>query len=171
MEIHQLEYFVAFVETGGFSRAASRCNVTQPSLSRQIKKLGKEIGTPLFDRLGRKVVLTEAGRVLLPRANRILEELQGIKLEMKDSLESRLGKLKVGFIPTISPFVLPRVIQRFSREFPEAVLEVHEGLTEEMVQKIIDAELDVGITSLPINNELIKTDELLTEPLFVASTS
>ena len=100
MEIHQLEYFVAVVETGGFSRAAERCNVAQPSLSQQIKKLEGEIGQPLFDRLNRKVVLTEAGRMLLPRANRILGELQDIKVEMQTEIQEGYGTLKVGFIPT-----------------------------------------------------------------------
>jgi LysR family transcriptional regulator, hydrogen peroxide-inducible genes activator len=170
MEIHQLEYFVAIVETGGFSRAAERCNVAQPSLSQQIIKLEQEIGHPLFDRLGRKVVLTDVGRRLLPRANAILGELQDIKVEMQNEIEEGFGTLVVGFIPTIAPFVLPRVIRRFGRELPNATLEVHEGLTDELIQKIIDAELDVAITSLPINNKLIQTQELLTEPLLVASS-
>ena len=170
MEIHQLEYFVAIAETGGFSRAAERCSVAQPSLSQQIMKLENEIGHPLFDRLGRKVALTDVGRQLLPRAHTILEELQNIKVEIQTEIQEGYGTLTVGFIPTVAPFVLPRVIRRFSQDFPHATLEVHEGLTNELIQKIIDAELDVGITSLPISSKLIHTEELLTEPLLVAST-
>jgi LysR family hydrogen peroxide-inducible transcriptional activator len=170
MEIHQLEYFVAITETGSFSKAAERCDVAQPSLSQQIIKLELEIGHTLFDRLGRKVVLTDFGRRLLPRANAILEELHEIKAELQTEIQEGYGTLKVGFIPTIAPFVLPRVIRRFSLEFPNATLEVHEGLTDELIQKIIDADLDVGITSLPIKSKLIHTEELLTEPLLVAST-
>ncbi len=170
MEIHQLEYFVAVAETGGFSRAAERCNVAQPSLSQQIKKLEVEVGQSLFDRLNRKVVLTDAGKRLLPRAHRILGELQDINLEMQTEIQEGYGTLKVGFIPTIAPFVLPRVIRQFSQEFPHATLEVHEDLTDELIRKIIIAELDVGITSLPIKNKLIKTEVLLTEPLLVASS-
>ena len=170
MEIHQLVYFVAIVETGGFSRAAERCNVAQPSLSQQIKKLESEIGSPLFDRLNRKVVLTDAGRLLLPRANRILREMQNIKVEMQTEIQEGFGSLTVGFIPTIAPFVLPQVIRRFSQEFPNANLEVHEDLTDELVQKIVEAKLDVAITSLPIKNKLIHTTELLTESLMVASS-
>jgi LysR family hydrogen peroxide-inducible transcriptional activator len=170
MEIHQLEYFVAIAETGGFSRAAERCNVAQPSLSQQIMKLEKEIGSPLFDRLGRKVALTDVGRQLLPRAHAILDELQDIKVGIQAEIQEGYGTLAVGFIPTIAPFVLPRVIRRFSQDYPNATLEVHEGLTEELIRKLIDAELDVGITSLPISNKLIHTEELLTEPLLVAST-
>ena len=170
MEIHQLEYFIAIVETGSFSRAAERCNVAQPSLSQQIKKLETEIGHRLFDRLGRTVVLTDAGRLLIPKARTILEEIHGIRTDIHADIQEGRGSLAVGFIPTVSPFVLPGVIRRFSQEFPEASLEVHEDLTEEIVRKIIAAELDVGITSLPIKSKLIQTEELLTETLLVASS-
>jgi LysR family hydrogen peroxide-inducible transcriptional activator len=171
MEIHQLEYFIAIVETGSFSRAAERCNVAQPSLSQQIKKLENEIGHLLFDRLGRTIVLTDAGRLLTPKARTILEEIQGIKMDIQADIQVGQGSLAVGFIPTVSPFVLPSVIRRFGQEFPEASLEVHEDLTDDLVRKIITAELDVGITSLPIKNKLIRTEELLTETLLVASSS
>ncbi len=170
MEIHQLAYFIAIVETGSFSRAAARCNVAQPSLSQQIKKLETEMGHLLFDRLGRKIVLTEAGRLLIPKARTILEEVDGIKMDIQMDIQAGQGSLAVGFIPTISPFVLPQVIRRFGQEFPAASLEVHEDMTEEIVRKLISAELDVGITSLPIKNKLIHTDELLTETLLVASS-
>lgn len=119
MEIHQLEYFIAIVETGSFSRAADRCNVAQPSLSQQIKKLETEIGHLLFDRLGRKVVLTDAGRLLIPKARTILGEINGIKMELQADIQEGQGRLAVGFIPTVSPFVLPNVIRRFGKEFPK----------------------------------------------------
>jgi LysR family hydrogen peroxide-inducible transcriptional activator len=170
MEIHQLEYFVAVAETGGFTRAAERCNVAQPSLSQQVIKLEQELGEPLFDRLPRRVVLTEAGRTLLPHANSILAELQNIKQGLNEDVESGRGVLSVGFIPTIAPFVLPRVIKRFSQDFPLATLSVQEDLTEALVRDIVDGKLDVGITSLPIHNKLIRTKELLAEPLMVASS-
>lgn len=170
MEIHQLTYFVAVAETGSFTRAAERCNVAQPSLSQQIIKLEHELGEPLFDRLPRRVVLTEAGRMLLPRANSILSELQDIKHGLNEDIEDGRGVLSVGFIPTIAPFVLPRVIKRFSLDFPLATLTVIEDLTENLVRDIADGKLDVGITSLPINNKLIRTQELLSEPLLVASS-
>lgn len=170
MEIHQLTYFVAVAETGSFTRAAERCNVAQPSLSQQIMKLEQELGESLFDRLPRRVVLTEAGRMLLPRANSILAELQDIKQGLNEDIEDGRGVLSVGFIPTVAPFVLPRVIERFSRDFPLATLSVQEDLTEVLVREIIDGKLDVGITSLPIHNKLIRTQELLSEPLMVASS-
>lgn len=170
MEIHQLTYFVAVAETGSFSRAAERCNVAQPSLSQQIQKLEQELGEPLFDRLPRKVVLTDAGRMLLPRAINILSDLHDIKHTLNQNIDSGHGLLSVGFIPTIAPFVLPRVIKRFSQEFPNARLSVQEDLTEAIVHGLLDGKLDVGITSMPIHHRLIRTQELLTEPLLVASS-
>jgi LysR family hydrogen peroxide-inducible transcriptional activator len=168
MEIHQLIYFVAVAETGSFTRAAERCCVAQPSLSQQIMKLEQELGAPLFDRLPRRVVLTETGRMMLPRANSILTELQEIKQGIDKDIEDGRGMLSVGFIPTIAPFVLPRVVKRFSQEFPLATLVVTEDLTENLVREILDGKLDVGIMSLPIHTKLIQTQELLTEPLLVA---
>jgi LysR family hydrogen peroxide-inducible transcriptional activator len=170
MEIHQLTYFVAVAETGGFTRAAERCNVAQPSLSQQIMKLEQELGQPLFERLGRKVVLTETGRMLLPRANAILAELQDIKHGLDQDVDTGQGTLSVGFIPTIAPFVLPRIIHRFRQTFPQAALTVQEDFTDNLIRNLIDGKLDVGIMSLPIHNKLIKTQELLTEPLLVASS-
>lgn len=108
--------------------------------------------------------------MLLPRARTILGELQDIRAEMQTGIQEGHGSLAVGFIPTVAPFVLPAVIRRFSREFPEATLEVNEDLTDNLVAKIIAAELDVGITSLPIKSKLIQTEELLTEHLLVATS-
>jgi LysR family transcriptional regulator, hydrogen peroxide-inducible genes activator len=170
MEIHQLTYFVAVAETGGFSRAAERCNVAQPSLSQQIIKLEQELGQPLFERLGRKVVLTDTGRMLLPRANAILAELQDIRHGLDQEVDTGQGTLSVGFIPTIAPFVLPLIIHRFRQTLPQAALTVQEDFTDNLIRDLIDGKLDVGIMSLPIHNKLIKTQELLTEPLLVASS-
>lgn len=170
MEIHQLTYFVAVAETGSFSRAAERCNITQPSLSQQIQKLEQELGEALFDRLPRKVVLTDAGRTLLPRAINILSDLHDIKHTLNQNTDAGHGLLNVAFIPTMAPFVLPQVIKRFSEELPNARLSVQEDLTEGIVRGLLDGRLDVGITSTPIHHRLIRTQELLTEPLLVASS-
>jgi len=169
MELHQLEYFIAIVDTGSFTRAAERCSVAQPSLSQQVKKLENEIGWKLFDRLGRRVVLTEAGRRLVPKARVILEEVRGITMDYQEGLEDGQGSLSVGFIPTVSPFVLPEVIRRFGREFPQASLEVYEDLTDGIIHRILEGEIDVGITSYPIKEKRIQTEHLLTETLLVAS--
>lgn len=170
MELHQLHYFVAVAETGGFSRAAERCNVTQPSLSQQIIKLEREIEQKLFDRLGRTVTLTEAGQVLLPRARSILAEVQKIERTLSREIDQGYGHLAVGFIPTIAPFLLPNVIKQFAESYPHAELSVYEDFTAALINSLIEGKLDIGIMSLPINNKLIVTEEICTEPLLVASS-
>jgi len=170
MEIHQLTYFVAVAETGGFSRAAKACNVAQPSLSQQVMKLEQELGQQLFNRLGRSVALTEAGQALLPRARAILAELEEIKRGLSQEISQGYGHLAVGLIPTIAPFLLPGVIKRFAEKFPNAELSAYEDFTDTLVHDLVGGKLDVGIMSLPIHNKAIVTTELFTEPLLVASS-
>lgn len=170
MEIHQLRYFAAVAETGSFSRAAERCSIAQPSLSQQIIKLEQELGQPLFHRLGRKAVLSDAGQLLLPRARSILAELLDIKQVLPQDDDNSRGTLSVGFIPTIAPFVLSRVVAAFRQAFPHATLTVREDLAAALVRDLVNGKLDVGIMSLPIHNKMIITEELLTESLVVASS-
>lgn len=170
MEIHQLRYFAAVAETGSFSRAANLCSVAQPSLSQQIIKLEQELGQPLFHRLGRKAVLSDAGQLLLPRAYAILTELKDIRQRLPQDMDAGYGTLSVGLIPTISTYVLPQVMRAFHGAFPHARLIVHEDFAEALTHDIVNGRLDVGIMSLPIHNRMIKTEELLTESLVVASS-
>lgn len=171
MELHQLKYFLAVAETGGFSRAAERCNVAQPSLSQQIIKLERELDQQLFDRLGRTVTLTEAGQALLPRARAILTEVDQIEHGLQREIAEGHGTLTVGFIPTIAPFLLPTVLKSFAERYPQAKLSVHEDFTERLIERLIDGTLDLGILSLPIQHKLIATEALCTEQLLVASSA
>src|SRR4029078_9631401 len=119
MELHQLRYFVAVAETGSFTRAAEREGITQPTLSEQILRLeGWEhgVGQRLFDRLGRKVVLTDAGHELLGHAQSILAAVGEAERAVRDSADG--GLLRVGAIPTVAPFVLPRAVTRFRKDRP-----------------------------------------------------
>lgn len=168
MELHQLKYFIAVVETGSFSKAANRCFVAQPSLSQQIIKLEKEIGTKLFDRLGKKVVLTETGNALLPGAKRILNESKELKLRMSEEITGNTGALSVGIIPTIAPYILPGVLKSFKKDNPDAVIQVRENLTERLIDMLINFEIDIAIMSLPFNNKLLTYSELFEDRLVLA---
>lgn len=168
MELHQLRYFISIVETGSFSKAARRCYVTQPSLSQQIIKLEKELGKKLFDRLGTRIVLTDTGNALLPRARRILHEVGEIKSEIDNKNISGNGILSIGMIPTIAPFLLPSCLKSFKSKFPNAELRIHENLTENLIQMLIDFKLDIGIMSLPVENDLVEYKKLFDDPLIVS---
>ncbi len=168
MELHQLRYFVAVAETGGFSKAARICFVAQPSLSQQIKKLEQELGQKLFERLGRSTVLTEAGRALLPRARLILKETRDIKAGITEDVGSGTGQLSVGLIPTIAPYILPGVLKRFYESFPMAQISVNENLTERLIRSLVALEIEMAVMSLPIDDKLIRTEPLFDDPLVLA---
>ena len=169
MELHQLRYFVAVAETGSFTRAAEREGVTQPTLSEQILRLeGKRhgVGRRLFDRLGRKVVLTDAGRELLGRAQGILAAVGEAERAVRDSSEG--GLLRIGAIPTIAPFVLPGAVTRFRKAHPAVQLLLQEDLTERLLAGVLAGDLDVGLMALPIRDDRLHVEKLYSEPLLLA---
>ena len=169
MELHQLRYFVAVAETGNFGRAAVRCRVSQPSLSQQVIKLEARLGRKLFDRLGRRIALTDAGAALLPRAKAILAEVLEAEREVVGDVEAGRGRLAIGAIPTIAPYLLPNVIRGFLEANPEADLTVREDLTENLVEALAAAELDLALMSLPLDDPRIAHEELMVEPLLVVA--
>lgn len=169
MELHQLRYFVAVAECSSFREAAAQCRVAQPSLSQQIIKLEKEIDRKLFDRLGRRIALTEAGQVLLPRARAILTAVREAEHDLQTDIETGRGALAIGAIPTIAPFLLPRPIRHFVRRHPEAELSICEDLTENLLARLARAELELCILSLPIEHEQIETEMIMSEPLLVVA--
>src|SRR6202789_2314170 len=124
MEFQQLRYVCAIAETGSFSRAAERCQVAQPSLSQQILKLEKDLGAKLFDRLGRSVRLTDAGRAFLPHARSILSQMETARSSVADKNADVRGSIAVGVIPTIAPSLMPRYMTAFTKKYPEAALRV-----------------------------------------------
>jgi LysR family transcriptional regulator, hydrogen peroxide-inducible genes activator len=167
MELHQLRYFVAVAHTGNFSRAAERCHVSQPSLSQQILKLERRLGQPLLNRLGRRAVLTDAGRVLLDRATAILAAVEDAERRLL-SRGLQGGRLSVGAIPTIAPYLLPAALEAFARRCPNIELAVQEDVTRHLLAGVVEGELDLAIVALPITEARLQAEPLLTEPLLVA---
>lgn len=166
MELHQLRYFVAVAETGSFSRGAERCGITQPSLSQQILKLEGELGQKLFDRLGRTVQMTPSGRILLPRAQRILAEVNSASKAVQQDIVEGKGSLTIGAIPTIAPFLLPEALGELRKRFPDAELHISEDTTDRLVQKLVRAEIDCAIMSPPVEEDHLVSELLFTEELF-----
>jgi DNA-binding transcriptional LysR family regulator len=168
MEIHQLRYFVAAAECGNVSRAAERCHVAQPSLSQQIRKLEAYLGTPLFDRLGRGVALTDAGRALLPRARRILAEVRDTETNLQREVEEGPGTLIVGAIPTMAPYLLPPALKALRAAHPGCHISVREALSEDLVEALENNEIDCALLSTPLEDDLLDVDVLGSEELLVA---
>jgi len=165
MEIHQLRYFVAVAEEGNFSRAAVKVRVAPPSLSQQIRKLEAEVGQPLFDRLPRSVILTEAGRCLLDYARQILASI-GDARRCVDELKGKIaGDVAVGAIPTIAPYVLPELVVTFQKHYPDVTLHIVEDVTEGISRRVEGGELDVALASTCQRSPTLRVELLGKEPL------
>jgi DNA-binding transcriptional LysR family regulator len=165
MEIHQLRYFVAVADEGSFSRAAAKVRVAQPSLSQQIRKLEAEVGQPLFDRLPRSVVITEAGRCLLEYARQILASI-GDARRCVDELTGKIaGDVAVGAIPTIAPYVLPELVVTFQKHYPDVTLHIVEDVTAGIARRIEAGELDVALASTCQKSPTLRIERLGNEPL------
>ncbi|WP_197525306.1 LysR family transcriptional regulator [Pseudobythopirellula maris] len=159
--MHQLRYFVAVAEERNFTRAAETCSVAQPSLSQQIIKLEKELGHKLFDRLGRQVRLTDAGRLLYGRATSVLEGLESTREELAELAGAGRGRVSVGAMLTAAPYLLPPVLKAFGRSHPEAEVIVHEGMTDRVLEECKSGALDLALLAMPVDD-----DQLHVEPLF-----
>ncbi|MDP1861810.1 MAG: LysR family transcriptional regulator, partial [Gemmatimonadaceae bacterium] len=145
MELQQLRYFVAAAEAGSVSRAAARCHVAQPSLSQQLRKLEEELGVPLFDRIGRGIAITDAGRAFLPRARRILAEVRDAELNLKNDVATGVGRLALGAIPTMAPYILPGALKTLRRKLPACEVSIREDVTESLVEALVDCEIDCAL--------------------------
>ena len=166
MEFHQLRYVCAIAETGNFSRAAERCRIAQPSLSQQILKLEDDLGGKLFDRLGRSVRLTEAGRAFIPHARAILEQMEAARSSVSDKNADLRGSVSVGAIPTVAPYLMPSCTADFARKYPDAKLRIIEDTTSALVEGLRDLSIDVAILALPLRHKDLELFPIRTEPLF-----
>jgi LysR family transcriptional regulator, hydrogen peroxide-inducible genes activator len=168
MEFHQLRYVCAIADTGNFSRAAERCQIAQPSLSQQVLKLEEELGTKLFDRLGRSIRLTEAGRAFIPRARAILEQMEAARSSAADQNTDLRGSVAVGVIPTVAPYLIPNYAARFAKRYPDAKLRIVEETTSVLVEGLRDLSIDLAILALPLRHKELELFPIRTEPLFAA---
>ncbi len=168
MELHQLRYFLAVAETQSFTAAARRCEVAQPSLSQQIGKLERRLGTPLFDRLARGVQLTRAGEELVPYARHILTSVEDAQRHVADMELEPSGRLRIGAIPTIAPYLLPPVLRSFLRRSPRVELQLIEEVTDRLIQLLLEGEIDLALMALPIEHPALLHETLFDEELLVA---
>jgi LysR family hydrogen peroxide-inducible transcriptional activator len=171
MELHQLRYFLAVARSHSFTRAAEHQHVAQPSLSQQIRKLETELGAPLFDRLGRRIRLTALGERFLEHARRVLADLEGARRDVDEILGVSRGQVSVGVIPTVAPFLLPRVLGRCAREFPKVSVSVREDLTNSLLRQLAEGEIDLALLSLPVKGPEFVAEPLLADRMLLAVPS
>jgi DNA-binding transcriptional LysR family regulator len=168
MELNQLAYFEAIARHLHFTRAARELHVAQPSVSQQIRKLEQELGMPLFHRTRRGVSLTEAGRVLLPRARAILRQVDEARSELQELTALGRGTLRVGAPPSVGTHVLPAVLAGFRQAHPNIGLVFREAGSLTLVQGLVDGELDLAVVIQPIRHPALETMPLQEERLLLA---
>ena len=151
MTITQLEYIIAVDTYRSFVAAAEKCFVTQPTLSMQVQKLEDTLGVKLFDRSRQPVVPTEIGEEIITQARILLSEGEKIKEIISDRQRELSGELKVGIIPTIAPYILPKILHGFIEKYPAVKLVVWEQTTEMIVQQLKLGTIDCGIMSTPLH--------------------
>jgi LysR family hydrogen peroxide-inducible transcriptional activator len=165
LNLHLLEQFVALARTKNFTRAAEELNLSQSALSRAIQKLEDQLGQPLFERKPREVMLTDHGELLLERAQQLLKLMQDIFSELSEA--GRRGRIRLGAIPTIAPYLLPRLLSSFSKAHPDISVIVQEDTTENLIKRCSHGEIDLAILALPILAKQLEVEALFDEELLL----
>lgn len=163
LTLRHLRYFEALAQNGHFGRAAEALGISQPALSIQVKELEDILGKPLVERGARQVRLTGLGEVLLQRGRDILQAVDELAALARTASEDLTGRLRVGVIPTVAPYLLPRVIEGLTERFPGLDLRLREAVTQKLVGDLIEGRLDVAIVALPISEPSLVEHPLFTE--------
>ena len=161
MTLKQLRYVEAISRQGHFGRAADVCAVTQPALSMQVKELEESLGTPLFERGPRKVRLTGFGEIFVERAREILRAVDELDDLARAAHGQLSGRMRIGVIPTVAPYLLPALIGQLAEVFPDLDLQLRETTTAKLLQELREGTLDTAIVALPVSEP-----SMLELPLF-----
>ena len=170
MNLQQMEYIIAVEQHRHFAKAAAACFVTQPTLSMMIQKLEEELGIKVFDRSRQPVVPTPAGEIVIGQARVILQEVHIMKDLLRQQKQNLTGELRVGIIPTLAPYLIPRFVNSFLEKYPEVNLSISERITDQVVRDLKNNDLDVGVLVGPLNDPSIRETPLFYEPLLVYSS-
>jgi LysR family hydrogen peroxide-inducible transcriptional activator len=160
MELQQLRYLVEVAKTRSFTRAADECHVTQPTLSHQIMKLEEEIGEPIFERRKKGAFLTPLGERLFEHARTILGTVETVRQEASAFSKKIQGRLRIGIIPTVAPYFLPRLLTACQKKHPGISFQVTEEPTENLLSSMRRGAMDVAVLSPPVVGGDIKFKDL-----------
>ena len=167
MDTRALRYFVQVAQLKSFSRAAAHLRIAQPALSRQVRNLEDELGVRLLTRSVRGVQTTEAGALLLERAEVILDQIEQTRLEVAAEADEPSGRLTFAVTPAAGPILVPPLVERCEVSFPKIALRVVEGLTGFIHDGLLAGRFDLGLLLDPPDGRILEIAPLLVEPLFV----
>lgn len=169
MELRHLRYFMAVASAQSFTKAAAALHVSQPSLSVQIRALEDELGSPLFDRLGRKVSLTQAGELFHDHAERAVRELERAAQLVREVHGAQRGRLVVGTLATVNSYLIPPLVSQFKQRFPGIHLQIHSQPSNDIVSNVLADRFDLGICLLPLVHDRLSTVPLFEERLVLVA--
>lgn len=170
MNLRDLRYLVAVAEHRHFGRAAESCFVSQPTLSTQIKKLEEELGVTLMERTNRQVMLTPVGERIVAQAQRVLREVSQMVHIAEEHKDPFGGDFRLGLIPTVAPYLLPKILGPIRKAFPKLKIQLTEGQTAVISRMLREGDLDAVILALPLEEEHLRQAHLYAEPFYFAAS-
>lgn len=163
LTLKHIRYFEALATQRHFGRAADVCSISQPALSLQIKELEGIMGGPLVERTAREIRLTAMGEDFLARGSEILQQVEDLSALLRRQAGPFSGRLRLGVIPTVAPYLLPRIIQALGQRYPDLKLEPKETITQSLVHEILASRLDAAIVALPVTEPALQEFALFAE--------
>jgi len=168
MNLRDLQYIIAVAETRHFGKAAQRCFVSQPTLSGQIRKLEDELGVAIFERTHRSVEITPAGEDILAHARIIMEQADVIQQLARAHQDPLAGPLRIGVIPTLSPYLMPLILMPLKNQYPQMKPVLSEELTDSLLERLRTHEIDAALLATPVDAREFESLPLFDEPFWIA---
>jgi LysR family hydrogen peroxide-inducible transcriptional activator len=171
LTLKQLRYLDALARHTHFGRAAEACAISQPALSQQIKELEAMVGAPLVERATRKVRLTALGEAFVERAQQILLHVDELGELARAATGPLAGRLRLGVIPTVAPYLLPQIIKALTARFSGLEVDLRESVTKSLIADLLDAQLDMAVVALPISEPALREFALFEEEFVLVRPS
>lgn len=160
MDLDQIRGFLETAREKSFTKAAEKLFLTQPAVSLQVKALENELGTKLFERRGKQVLLTEAGRLLLERSEEVMDLISRVQQDIASLDELKTGRLSVATSDTNCAYILPPVVKAFREAYPRVELRLTDRMSADVVRLVLDGAVDFGLATLPVSEPRVRTDSL-----------
>lgn len=171
MNLRDLRYLVAVAELRHFGKAAEACFVSQPTLSTQLKKLEEFLGVQLIERNNKQVMLTAVGAKVVERARRVLHEVDDLVELCRASHDPLAGEIRLGFIPTVAPYLLPHLVPHLRQQLPRLRPLLYEDQTARLVERLRRGEIDAALMAIPVDAPELRYQEVFAEPFMLALPS
>ncbi|WP_017811133.1 cidABC operon transcriptional activator CidR [Paenibacillus shenyangensis] len=156
MDIRHLQYFIEVARLRSFTKAAEALFITQPTISKTIRSLEEELGAPLFNRVGRSVELTDAGKVIEQQAQNIVKSFHSLSSQLDDLRNLESGHLRIGLPPMIGSRFFPQIIGRFHQIYPNVTIQLFEDGGKKVESDVVNGSLDIGVTVLPVTENVLE---------------